>query len=257
MPLHLVAYSSSVLNGAVFLPVTAVPDVFTNVQAGNVVIADLPVILGAAMQGVTAQRAQLRSPTLQQVFNPDIVPVRRSVLATNILPNWIDYTNWGIDPNFLKLKPSEQLSVYAIQGSGAGEQEYIAVLLADAVPKGVTGSIFTVRLTGTTTLVANGWTQCPLTFEQNLQVGSYAVVGMRAKAATGVFARIGTPGFAYRPGVLAGTDDMFPDHQLFRYGNLGVWFSFKNTQVLTADFLSTAADTAQTVELDVIFTPGS
>lgn len=255
MPLHAVLFDSSIANGAVFLQVNALSDVFSNIQSNNYVIGDLPVILGAGMQGVTAQRAQLRSPSLQKVFNCDIVPVRRGVLAANILPNWVDMTNWGMDDNGLVLPATEQLSAYAIQGAVGAEREYIMVLFADKLPTPVKGNIFTVRLTGTTTLVPDSITQVPLTFEQNLQVGTYHVVGMRAKSATGVFARIGTPGFAYRPGVLCGTDDMFQDHQLFRYGNLGEWFSFRNTQVLTADFLATAGDTAQVVELDVILTP--
>lgn len=256
MPLHLVAFDSSIANGAVFLQVNAVPDVFTNIQSNNVVIADLNHILGAAHFGATANRSQLRSPTLQQVFNSDIVPVRRSALATNVNPNWVDFTNMGVDDNSLILKASEQLSVYAIQGAAGAEREYIAVLLGDKLPTPVKGQIFTVRFTGTTTLTADTWTQVPLTAEQNLQVGTYTVVGMRAKSATGVFARIGTPGFPYRPGCLVGSDDMFADPPLFRYGNLGAWFSFKNTQVLTADFLATAGDTSEVVELDVMFAPG-
>ena len=250
---HLVAYDSSIANGSVFLQVNAVaPDPFSNPQNNNYVIGDLQYIIGASVFGVTAQRAQLRSPTLVQVFNNDIVPVRRSALATNILPNWIDFSQ---DP--LKVKNSEQLSVYAIQGAVGAEREYIAVLLADGPPKPLNQQTFTVRLTGTTTLVADSWTTCVMTFEQNLQVGNYTVVGARCKTATGVFFRIGTQGYAWRPGGLVGSDDMFPDVPIFRYGGLGAWFTFKNTQTIALDVLATAGDTAETLELDVIFQPGA
>jgi len=248
---HLIAYDSSIANGSVFLQVNAVaPDPFSNPQNNNYVIGDLPYIIGATMFGVTAQRLQLRSPTLLQVFNNDIVPVRRSALATNILPNWSD-----LSANPLKLKNSEQLSAYAIQGAVGAEREYIGVLLADGPVRPVTGQIFTARFTGTTTLVADSWTTCVMTAEQNLQVGTYTVVGARCKTATGVFFRVGTQGYAWRPGGVVGSDDMFPDPRQFRYGELGVWFTFKNTQTIALDVLATAGDTAETLELDVIFQP--
>lgn len=250
---HLVAYDSSIANGTVFLQVNAVaPDPFSNPQNNNYVIGDLQYIIGAGMFGLNAQRAQLRSPTLVQVFNHDVYPVRLSALAANILPNWIDLSQ---DP--LKLKNSEQLSVFAIQSSAGAQREYIGVLLADGPPKPLNQQTFTVRLTGTTTLVADAWTSCVMTFEQNLQVGQYTVVGARCKTATGVFFRLGTQGYPWRPGGLVGSDDAFPDVPIFRYGGLGAWFSFRNTQTVVLDVLATAADTAETLELDVVFQPSA
>jgi hypothetical protein len=252
MALHGVAFDSSVANGAVFLQDNAIADVFTNIQSNNVVISDLPLILGASMFGLNAQRLQLRSPTLQQVFNADIHPVRVGALAANIIPNWFD-----LSKDNLLLKSSEQLSAFVIQGNAGAQREYVLVLLADKKPDPVDGACFTIRFTGTTTLVADTWTQVPLTAEQNLQVGTYSVIGARGKSATGVYGRLGTPGFAWRPPFLIGSDDAWPDEPLFRRGNLGVWFQFKNTQVLTADFLATGADTTESVEVDVIFTPSA
>lgn len=249
---HLVAYDSSIANGSVFLQVNAVaPDPFSNPQNNNYVIGDLQYIVGASHYGADAQRAQLRSPTLVQVFNADIVPVRKAALAANVFPNWFDLSD-----SPLKLKNSEQLSIYAIQGNAGAQREYIAVLLADGPLKPVSGNFWTVRFTGTTTLVADAWTTCVMTAEQNLQVGTYTVVGARCKTATGVYFRVGTQGYPWRPGGAVGSDDAFPDPPNQRLGGWGQWFTFKNTQTIALDVLATAGDTAETLELDVMFTPG-
>ena len=249
---HLVAYDSSIANGSVFLQVNAVaPDPFSNPQNNNYVIGDLQYIVGASMFGVTAQRMQLRSPTLVQVFNSDVSPVRTSTLGANTFPNWLDL---GDSP--LKLKNSEQLSVFVIQGNAGAEREYCAVLLADGPLKPVYGPFFTVRFTGTTTLVADAWTTCVLTAEQNLQVGTYTVVGAHVQTATGVYFRLGTQGYPWRPGGVVGSANTSPDPLNQRLGGWGPWFTFKNTQTLALDVLATAGDTAETVELDVMFQPG-
>lgn len=249
---HLVAYDSSIANGSVFLQLNAVaPDPFSNPQNNNYVIGDLQYIVGCGGVAADLQRIQLRSPTLVQVFNSDVAPVRVGGLAANIFPNWQDFSD-----SPLKLKNSEQLSVFVIQGNAGAQNERVAVLLADGPLKPVTGPIYTVRFTGTTTLVADAWTTCVLTAEQNLQVGTYTVVGAHVQTATGVFFRLGTQGYPWRPGGLVGSANTSPDPVGQRYGGWGTWFTFKNTQTLALDVLATAGDTAQTVELDVMFQPG-
>ena len=92
----------------------------------------------------------------------------------------------------------------------------------------------------------------PLTFDEDLPRGRYAVVGMRARAAGCVAGRLFLPGSRWRPGVLGvdAQDDV--EHWRFRNGEMGSFGEFEDTDTLTAQFLSVSADTAEDVYLDLI-----
>jgi hypothetical protein len=114
------------------------------------------------------------------------------------------------------------------------------------------GNIFTVRATGTTTLVANAWTNGTLTFSQQLPEGDYAVVGMYAQSAGLQAARLVRPGYAWRPGCPGSDADGDVSPPRFRNGGLGTWLTFNHRNPPSVDYLSNVADTAETVNLDLI-----
>ena len=119
------------------------------------------------------------------------------------------------------------------------------------------GRQFTLRATGTTTLVDIAWTDVGLTLDENLPPGNYQVVGLRPESAGCVAGRVVfRTGSQDRPGAL-GTDSILDiQHQMFRHGQLGVWGEFPFTQIPGIEFLSVIADTAETVHLDLIRTGG-
>lgn len=165
----------------------------------------------------------------------------------------------GTPPNYhdvfdkpIQLKENEGLRTYMAEDSTSMSRVTALIWLMDSLPTLPAGDIFTVLCTGTTTLVANAWTNGTLTFAQQLPEGEYAIVGAKAQA-TGLQAfRVVVPGYAWRPGAM-GTDadgDLFP--RRFRNGGLGVWAKFNHRNPPSIDYLSNSADTTQRVLLDLI-----
>jgi hypothetical protein len=112
--------------------------------------------------------------------------------------------------------------------------------------------IQTVRATAATTLVANAWTACTLTLDQQLQAGRYAIVGMRAQSAGAKAARLVMQETAARPGVIAYDSNGDIEHPMFRSGHMGLFGTFVHTAIPQVEFLSLSADTAETVWLDIV-----
>ncbi|MBP2029751.1 hypothetical protein J2755_000671 [Methanohalophilus levihalophilus] len=112
--------------------------------------------------------------------------------------------------------------------------------------------IQTVRATSSTTLTANKWSACTLTLDQQLESGSYAIVGMRAQSAGAKAARLIMQETPARPGCIAYDSNADIEHPMFRNGNLGVWGTFVHTAIPQVEFLSLSADTSETVFLDIV-----
>src|SRR3970040_2256777 len=84
----------------------------------------------------------------------------------------------------------------------AAALQWVVLWFADGPIAPVVNPHFTTRLTGATALVSRTWTLCPMTFDENLPRGRYAIVGARAQSTTGIAARMVVPGANNRPGVL-------------------------------------------------------
>ena len=112
--------------------------------------------------------------------------------------------------------------------------------------------IQTVRATASTTLVANAWTACTITLDQQLQAGRYAIVGMRAQSAGAKAARLVMQETAARPGVIAYDSNGDIEHPMFRSGHMGVFGTFVHTAIPQVEFLSLSADTSEVVYLDIV-----
>lgn len=248
MPFHLVGYSGSVATGSALLKLPALTDLFSNIQNNNLVVdSKVNQLMAAFAYGPNCSRAQLQEPVLQVPGYPDIRRIGQSVPTDAIKPAVEEL----LDSPF-GLKPTEQLSFYTINAGGSAEQEYGLVWLADQVPQPTKGKIFTLKLTGSTTLTANAWSSVPLSFEDNLPAGNYALVGARAESAGCIAFRMGAAGFAYRPGGIGSQAVKSVEWPLQRFGGLGTWFTFANTVQLVADFLSSSGDTSEIVYVDLI-----
>lgn len=152
----------------------------------------------------------------------------------------------------LPLVTNENLTADVDSNPAAAQIQWCMVWFAAGPIAPVEGGIFTIRATNASTLTASAWTNGALTFIEDLPRGRYQVVGMRARAAGLVAARLAFVGGRWRPGVL-GTDAQGDlEHPMFRYGGLGVFGEFEDLEPPTVDFLSVSADTAQDVFLDLI-----
>ena len=116
----------------------------------------------------------------------------------------------------------------------------------------------TLRATAaiTCTALGNGWEAGAITFEQSLEAGMYAVVGMKVLAATPIAGRLIFPNQGARPGCIGyatpASNVGAIENPIFRNGNLGVWGTFSHTAPPQLEVMAAAADTAQEVYLDVV-----
>lgn len=255
-----VAYSESQAASGLTL-YAAVPDEHVTVSGDDITVPTLSQVIAVQCFSANLQAARLVSPSLRRVWNYDIFPflpsgnllteqaVNEGGTATYNIEAGQGFCDMHTSP--LPLVVSEKLNLKMDNGGNA-EQGYGIVWLADGPPTPERGEIFTIKATASTTLTANAWTNASLTMEQNLPAGRYRVVGMAAKSAGLVAARLVFVGGTWRPGCLGkiAYNDKRP--RLFRYGNLGAWGEFEFDQPPSVDFLSASADTSEEVWLDLI-----
>lgn len=242
----IVGYSQSQDTGGVLTAVDALLDPHVRVQGKDVIVPSLNKLIGAFVTGANAQGAQFQSPTLRRFVNLDLYPFNQ-VADTGSPFAFIDRSEQPIE-----LTVDEALNAYYAESAAGAERCYIAALLGDGDHRIPSGEIFTVRASGTTTLVANAWTNVPLTFTQVLPAGRYACVGAQAYTANGVFFRFYPNAFEWRPGYLTNGFGFAGMGSRQRYGGLGVWFEFNHNTPPTCDFLANGASTSENVWLDLI-----
>jgi hypothetical protein len=207
-------------------------------------------------------RYQFQTPSLKS----DSVPLeidQVDTTATN--PGSLPCENCGFQyfgDTPVMLKPGELLEADVLTGGGTAGQVVVLAWLDDNVQSVVSGKIIPgVRATSATTLTANTWTPCPVTFDNTLPVGSYAIIGMHVESATGYAARCAIPGFPWRMGVIPTKDTTSYFRPLyFRNGRWGSpssgqyvsWGAFINTTPPQIEMLALAGDTSETFLFDLV-----
>jgi len=252
MPFTTVAFYQVVDLGGAWGYLAAIKDQHVYTEGNDLTVPTLSQIV-ALSAGVGAggdELARLVSPSLRGIGRYYIHPVNGGLDADaepDADPKVIDLRTSPVP-----LSPAEQLNAEAHSDTTAAEAQWVIVWLADGPVTPVTGDIRTIRATNTDTLTAGEWTNGNITLDEDLPVGTYQVVGMRALSAGLVAARLVFRGGAWRPGCLACDDPQDQTHSIFRYGNLGVWGEFPHNMPPSVDFLSISADADQEVFLDII-----
>lgn len=247
---HLAAFTGSMAAGATLATCAALSEQVLTVT-GNQFLPDKPYdIIGAYILGASVTAAQLNIPSYRDLSLPYLHPLEVAAAVPN-RPNWQDRRS-----NPFKVRASEPLGLLLSNSAGAPEREYgIIMLSSNGLSPAPAGRMAQVQFTAAITATANAWTAGQLTAVQNLPPGTYTVVGMQCKSATGIAARLIFPNQVARPGILATTG----------FGNIGIlgevpgalgsWGQFNTTVYPQLEILCSAADTAQTVILDVIYSP--
>lgn len=244
----LAAFDASVDGSGGLVQVAAeTPDSSIAIVSSNIQVdGRLPYVAGAYVMGGTGLlRAQLQAPSLRAAWYPEIQPP--DAAATVSTPSrWQDYR---FTP--FQLNANEQLSLYVTNGGAA--QTIGGVWFSDGPISPISGPMRSVRFTSATTLVANAWSACTITLSESLPAGRYQCVGARLYGTSPVLFRLVFQGYPWRPGACALPTIQSVEHPAFRYGGMGVWGEFTNTTLPTIEVLATAADTAQTGVLDLIY----
>lgn len=249
---HTAAFIESKDSAGVFSPIAAPLDSQLTVVTPDIRVPELNhiVLVAGGIEVVAESFLRLSSPSLRirGLFQVEPFNVATAAAVQPMDPHRVH----DLRRIPLPLIVGEQLNAETNSNPAAVQYQWCIVWFAAGPLAVVEGKIFTVRATGATALVAAVWTPVPLTFVEDLPRGRYQVVGMRARSATCVAARLAFVGGAWRPGVLgvAAQDDL--EAPLFRYGGMGPFGEFEDTAPPVVDFLATAADAAEDVYLDLI-----
>ncbi|MGB9740127.1 hypothetical protein [Chloroflexus sp.] len=244
----LVGWSEAQAYGATYAAIAALPDPHVRVEGVNVIVpADLPYIGGLYGVGANLTAVRVDSPSLRRVSPVDI--------------SYIDAAAEPSSPGTFEDRFTSPIPVVSYEplraltsnnASSGTTRVSVLTWLTDGPQVPVSGDIYTVMATSSTTLTAYAWTNGALTFSQVLPAGRYQVVGMVAQSAGLIAARLLFVGGKWRPGCLCrdSVSDVSPS--VFRFGRLGVWGEFNHDAPPTVDFLSSSADSSEIVWLDLI-----
>lgn len=242
----LVAFSAS-LTSTAMVDVAAVADDHLSVISGNIVIPpDLPNVAALYAGGTDIARAQVLSPSLRQLLNPEISPVDTAALPS-APSRFVDYRFTPI-----QLAPDEQLDAQAANAAAGANRVVILAFLSDGPVTPVAGDVRSVRVTAAITATANTWSSGALTFDQQLPSGRYQIVGGRFFSTTLQAFRLVVTGYPWRPGGIGAATATLKEPDQQRFGNFGIWGEFAHNTPPNLQILCTAADAAETGVLDLI-----
>lgn len=245
---HMSAYYESIDPGGVLAPIAAVPDQSVFTSGDDIrVPRELPGIVGQAILGNDASlaRGQFQSPSLRSFANLDVEPVV-AALVFGSPPEILFHPG-----NPIPVQPDEAVNCFVESDPSSAAVHYGLLSFADGPQQPVQGHMVTVRATAAASLSAGVWVNGGLTFSQTLPVGTYNVVGFRARSANLVAARLVFVGGKWRPGVPAVNAIGDRDPLMMRYGKSGVLGQFHTNTPPTVDFLG-VTDTAEFILLDLI-----
>ena len=204
-------------------------------------------LLYAYAGGSSLSRARILTPSLRQVSSPWISPIGAASEPGND-PNVADYRS-----NPLGLRGLEEVETEATDSGGPGDV-YCVQGWGQGMQPAPAGDVYTMRGTGTTTAVAASWATVSLTWDNQLPVGRYALVGGSFQSTTGVAWRTIFEDQIPRPGGLAVDAATKRTAAMYRKGGLGIWGTFDSNRMPEFEVLCTAADTAQTLLIDFVRT---
>ena len=224
MAFHTGAFAENIDSANAFANIAAVADDRLFTQGDDMRVPELNRLIAAAggADAVVQPRMRLSSPTLDEMTRYEISPLN-SQDAAGVEPDSPQKVD-DMRINPLLLGVDEILQCELLNNPAAVQDQWAVLWFADGSPTPETqGRQFTVRATGTTTLVDITWTSVTVTLDDNLPPGNYNVVGLRPESLGCVAARyIFRTGAFFRPGAL-GVDTVIDiQHPMFRHGGLRV-----------------------------------
>lgn len=247
---HVSGFTTSYTAAGTLTQLVAAPDIILQSRDSAIVCKGFnkPGALWAF--GATVTRSQFQAPSLRNVAQLEVQPVMNAMPGAGAAPGGL-----FVDDHPYQLDDGEELAAYVAHSAAGAERNYAFVRLHDTVPQPINPNtkIYTVRITGTTTLTANAWSNAALTFDQNLPRGKFACVGGRFNSAGALAWRFVVNNITNRPGGVAQQSDLALDSPFQRRGKLGVWFEFDYLSPPTIDVFSTSADTSEEGVIDLAY----
>jgi hypothetical protein len=225
----------------------AINDSYFTIQNNHFLPQRTSKILYAAAMGTLLTRCRISTPTLGVITSPFI----RDISPALNVGNPQIFADYSADP--LGVNALEEVVIF--QTDSAVTSESNAAILGWDMGQSPqpAGTVFTIRGTATGTLVVGAWTSVgTITWQNQLPTGIYAVVGAIFQSAGAIAGRLILENTPYRPGGLAITTITNRTAPLFRLGGLGVWGQFHNYAMPLVEILSSSADTASEIYLDLM-----
>ncbi len=251
------AFQQSLDPAGVFTQVApALQEQSVTIRGNAIQVPTLAQIIAAAagVEIAVESFARFVSPSLRQLLLENIEPFSSAAAAavTPASPHPVVDRRGAPVP----LVPGEALTFELSSNPVAAQIQWGVIWLADGPVAPIGGAIRTARATGATALIANTWVAVPLAFTEDLPRGRYQLVGLRARSAGLVAARavfVG-PSATARPGCLGNPTQQGLAHDMFRWGQLGVWGEFEDIEPPQIECLAVSADAAEDFYLDLIQT---
>lgn len=183
-------------------------------------------------------RARINSPKLRQISPWYLRPI-----SVGLLPS----TNPNIalaNDQPLALRINEEVALEVTDTVGTTENLYGLIAVGDAIMPVPQGDFYNLRVTHGTTVVASNWTTVSLTYEQQLPVGRYAVIGGEYFSTTAVAFRLILDQQYMRPGMIAFQSAGGRLPYIIGTRDLGIWGYFQTTSLPRMQVLCNAADTS-------------
>lgn len=250
-----VAYYELVAIAGVYNALSAVADPHVTVVGDDIRVPSLPQIVAAAIgsAGTAPVRSRLVAPSLRRRTLYQITPL--NIAAAGVVEPGSPQAVLDLRAAPLKLVPTENVNIETLVTALVTDLQWGVLWFADGPIAPVRGEIFTVRATSSVAAVAGTWVNEPLVFDEDLQAGTYQVVGLRSQSATMIASRlVFVGGSGWRPGALGVDVQADLQHPMFRGGELGVYGEFNEVSPPTIDVLCGAADATQEHFLDLIQT---
>lgn len=245
---HLAAYYRNFNPGGILSPLVAVVDQAITTNGNDVRVPTVaPNLIGemALINDASGSLAEFQSPSLRAMVYLDVEPLILSNKFGALPESFIH------DTSPVKLVPNESLDFYAKSAPAGAVDHYGLAWLSDGPLQAVTGPIYSLTATAAAALAAGAWVPSNLTFTQTLPAGDYQIVGMRARGANLVAARLAFVGGTLRPGVPAVNTIAQTDTLDFRYGAAGIFGQFNNTTPPIVECLG-ITDVSQSFIFDLI-----
>lgn len=244
--LHLFANFASVVT-ATDTDLTPVQDAVQTIINGHFLPSRDIQVKWACPMGTNLQYARLITPSTRQITSPFLLPINAALVPVT-RPYVVDYTQ---DP--ITLRGVEEVEILVNQTAGANQN--ITVVWAAEMsntPPAPAGTVYTLRGTSATAVVANVWSQINMAWIDTLPQGVYAVIGLQHFSTNGQASRLIFKTQVERPGTLSLATQNLINNPLFRMGNLGEMGRFNTFTMPNVEVLANAADAAHVVYLDIV-----
>ena len=247
MAFTLVGYYEKVDTDGSLTQLNALPDQHITFDNKDILVPDWASnFIQAVALNSTISHSRLSAPSLRQRSELDLYPNGLATSASVIT---------GVMNRFerpLALTPGEGLRFSVQETASEAIDGYGLVWLEGERTPAPDGEVETIMATSSTTTTPHSWTLCKIELSQQLRSGKYAIVGLRVESVSLLAARLVIPGSAYRPGVLGSRKASDMRNDVTTTGGLGNWGEFEHTFVPQLEVLTSSADTAQTVYLEII-----